>query len=211
MGLPKDIRVVETMIGTRAGKLAKLNYTNLTGMKDKETEGFNFPAQYMFKDVPWSEQARNFEEEPEPLQGADLLLPYMEKHNIEIAMVGVGPGKERSDARDAIDNHPDRFIGCHEPDPMDRAARAVATAQHGDDGGDGDFGCPPPGCGLTEPRGLCKVGCVRDRVAPIGQLPSNRDDGARTAPQGRPISTLGVSRRRLLGDPGKSPWKAAKR
>jgi hypothetical protein len=73
----------------------------------------------MFKDVPWSEQARNFEEEPEPLQGADLLLPYMEKHNIEIAMVGVGPGKERSDARDAIDNHPDRFIGCHEPDPND--------------------------------------------------------------------------------------------
>ena len=45
MGFPKDVRVVETMIGTRAGELAKLNYTKLTGMKDKETEGFNFPAQ----------------------------------------------------------------------------------------------------------------------------------------------------------------------
>ena len=75
MGFPKDVRVVETMIGTRAGELAKLNYTNLTGMKDKETEGFNFPAQYMFKDVPWSDQARSVTEEPEPPQGPDLLLP----------------------------------------------------------------------------------------------------------------------------------------
>ena len=119
MGFPKDVRVVETMIGTRAGELAKLNYTNLTGMKDKETEGFNFPAQYMFKDVPWSDQARNVSEEPEPPQGADLLLPYMDKHNIQIAMVGVGPGDERSAAREAIENYPDRFIGCHEPDPND--------------------------------------------------------------------------------------------
>ena len=117
MGIPKGISVVETMIGTRAGKVAKLNYTNLTGVKDSEAQGFNFPAQYMFKDVPWSNQARNFEEESEPPEGADLLLPYMEKHNIEIAMIGVGPGEERSRAREAIDNYPDRFIGCHEPDP----------------------------------------------------------------------------------------------
>ena len=107
------------MIGTRAGKIAKLNYQNLTGMKDKETEGYNFPAQYMFKDVPWSNQARNFEEQPEPPQGSDLLLPYMDKHNIEIAMIGVGLGQERSGAREAIEQYPDRFIGCHEPDPND--------------------------------------------------------------------------------------------
>ena len=119
MGFPKDVRVIETMIGTRAGKSAKLNYQNLTGMKDKETKGYNFPAQYMFKDVPWSNQARNFEEQPEPPQGSDLLLPYMEKHNIEIAMIGVGPGQERSGAREAIEQYPDRFIGCHEPDPND--------------------------------------------------------------------------------------------
>ena len=119
MGFPKGIRVVETMIGTRAGKVAELNYTNLTGMKDRETEKFNFPAQYMFKDVPWSDQARNFVEQAEPPQGADLLLPYMDKHNIEIAMVGVSSKEERSEAREAIDNFPDRFIGCHEPDPND--------------------------------------------------------------------------------------------
>ena len=128
MGFPKDVRVVETMIGTRAGELAKLNYTNLTGMKDKETEGFNFPAQYMFKDVPWSDQARNVTEEPEPPQGADLLLPYMDKHNIQIAMVGVGPGDERSAAREAIENYPDRFIGCHEPDPNDVMCSSVQSA-----------------------------------------------------------------------------------
>mgnify|MGYP003307094966 FL=1 len=37
MGFPKDVRVIETMIGTRAGETAKLNYENLTGMKDQET------------------------------------------------------------------------------------------------------------------------------------------------------------------------------
>ena len=73
----------------------------------------------MFKDVPWSNQARNFEEQPEPPQGSDLLLPFMEKHNIEIAMIGVGHGQERSGAREAIEQYPDRFIGCHEPDPND--------------------------------------------------------------------------------------------
>ena len=128
MGFPKDVRVIETMIGTRAGKSAKLNYQNLTGMKDKETKGYNFPAQYMFKDVPWSNQARNFEEQPEPPQGSDLLLPYMEKHNIEIAMIGVGSGQERSGAREAIEQYPDRFIGCHEPDPND-VMDSIATVR----------------------------------------------------------------------------------
>ena len=50
MSFPKDVGVVETMIGTRAGKSAKLNYQNLWD-EDKK-QGYNFPTQYMFKDVP---------------------------------------------------------------------------------------------------------------------------------------------------------------
>ena len=42
MGFPKDVRVIETMIGTRAGKSAKLNYQNLTGMKDKIQKDITF-------------------------------------------------------------------------------------------------------------------------------------------------------------------------
>ncbi|NNC74627.1 MAG: amidohydrolase family protein [Acidimicrobiia bacterium] len=118
MGIPEDIGVVETMMGTRAGKGAKLNYQNLTGIKDADSSTMNFPAQYMFKDVPFSDQAREVPEEPvDPPEGADLLLPFMDKHNIQIAMVGVGPGDAKTPAREAIDRHPDRFIGAHEPDP----------------------------------------------------------------------------------------------
>ena len=58
MGMPTDIGVIDTMMGTRAGKGAKLNYANLTGIKDADSGKMNFPAQYMFKDVPYSDQAR---------------------------------------------------------------------------------------------------------------------------------------------------------
>ena len=126
MGMPTDIGVIDTMMGTRAGKGAKLNYANLTGVKDAESAKMNFPAQYMFKDVPYSDQARNAagegdeqDVEVEPPQGADLVLPFMDKHNVEIAMIGVGAGDDKTPARDAIDRFPDRFVGAHEPDPND--------------------------------------------------------------------------------------------
>ncbi len=105
-------------MGTRAGAQAKLNYENLTGIRDADSAKMNFPAQYMFKDVPWSDQARAAEEaEAELPEGAPLLLPFMDKWGVEIALIGVGPG--RSAAVDAIRSHPDRFRGCHEPDPND--------------------------------------------------------------------------------------------
>ena len=49
------------MMGTRAGTTAKTqNYAFLRQgqLKDAESQKMNFPAQYMFKDVPYSDQAR---------------------------------------------------------------------------------------------------------------------------------------------------------
>ena len=120
MGFPHDIGVIDTMMGTRAGKGAKINYANLTGIRDADSAGMNFPAQYMFKDVPYSDQARGAADDDfEPPEGAELLLPFMDRHNVEIAMIGVGPEDHRGPARDAIRNHPDRFIAAYEPDPND--------------------------------------------------------------------------------------------
>ena len=48
---PTDVAAVDTMMGTRAGPNAKLNYANLTGIRDADSKSMNFPAQYMFKDV----------------------------------------------------------------------------------------------------------------------------------------------------------------
>ena len=121
MPYPTDIGVIDTMMGSRAGPNAKLNYANLTGIKDADSKGMNFPAQYMFKDVPFSDQARgggsDTGEPAEPPQGAELLLPFMDRNNVAMAMVGIGDGK--SEARSMVEEHPDRFIPSHEPDPND--------------------------------------------------------------------------------------------
>jgi len=115
---PTDVAAVDTMMGTRAGPNAKLNYANLTGIRDADSKSMNFPAQYMFKDVPFSDQARDSDGElQDPPQGADLCLPFMDRNNVQVAMIGIGPNK--SEGRAMIEQHPDRFIPSHEPDPND--------------------------------------------------------------------------------------------
>jgi len=119
MGMPTGIGIIDTMMGTRAGATAKTqNYAFLRQgqLKDKESAEMNFPAQYMFKDVPYSDQARDATGPvTEPAQGAELLLPAMDAHGIERAMVGVSPSN--TIAQQTLTGHPDRFIGSYEIDP----------------------------------------------------------------------------------------------
>ena len=131
---PTDVAAVDTMMGTRAGPNAKLNYANLTGIRDADSKSMNLPAQYMFKDVPFSDQARDSDGEPQdPPQGADLCLPFMDRNNVQLAMIGIGPNK--SEGRAMIEQHPDRFIPSHEPDPND-GPESIRTIRrlHRDDG-----------------------------------------------------------------------------
>jgi predicted TIM-barrel fold metal-dependent hydrolase len=73
---------------------------------DRESrEQFDFPAQYMFKDLP------------RPPRGSDyvkLVLDEMDRHGVERAMIGVGSGP---DAARALKQHPDRFFGSFEVNP----------------------------------------------------------------------------------------------
>ena len=119
MSVPPGIGIIDTMMGTRAGQVAKeQNYAPLRQgqLKDTDSQAMNFPAQYMFKDVPWSDQARGSKGPiEEPAQGADLLLPLMDKWGIETSMVGVSRSNEI--AQKALTSHPDRFVGAFEIDP----------------------------------------------------------------------------------------------
>jgi len=119
MAMPTDIGIIDTMMGTRAGGTAKeQNYAFLRRgqLKDAESKEMNFPAQYMFKDVPFSDQARAAAGPvDEPVQGADLLLPEMDRFGVEMAMVGVSP--ENEIAQKTLKGHPDRFFGAYEADP----------------------------------------------------------------------------------------------
>ena len=52
--------VVDLMMGTRAGEAAKGQYKFMEkALRDTGSKEMNFPAQYMFKDVPFSDQARD--------------------------------------------------------------------------------------------------------------------------------------------------------
>ena len=115
------------MMGTTAGTTGKNRYAFLErALKDAESANMNFPAQYMFKDVPFSDQARDADGNlDEPPQGPDLLLPFMDRCNVEIAMVGIAASGEGEGVR-CVTQHPDRFIPCHEPDPND-GVEAIRT------------------------------------------------------------------------------------
>jgi predicted TIM-barrel fold metal-dependent hydrolase len=117
--MPTNIGIIDTMMGTRAGATAKeQNYAFLRQgqLKDADSKNMNFPAQYMFKDVPFSDQARAAAGPvDEPAQGADLLLPQMDKWGVERAMVGVSPANVI--AQKTLADHPDRFFGAYEFDP----------------------------------------------------------------------------------------------
>jgi predicted TIM-barrel fold metal-dependent hydrolase len=119
MAMPTGIGIIDTMMGTRAGGTAKeQNYAFLRRgqLKDAESKDMNFPAQYMFKDVPYSDQSRAASGPvEEPVQGADLLLPEMDRFGVEMAMVGVSP--ENEIAQKTLKGHPDRFFGAYEADP----------------------------------------------------------------------------------------------
>ena len=119
MGMPTNIGIIDTMMGTRAGATAKTqNYAFLKQgqLKDADSQNMNFPAQYMFKDVPFSDQARGSSGPvDEPPQGAELLLPEMDKWGVERAMVGISPQNEIG--LKTVQGHPDRFFGAYEVDP----------------------------------------------------------------------------------------------
>jgi len=122
--MPTDIGVIDLMIGFPYAD-RRHNYDFMrANLRDRESlEEFEFPAQYMFKDVPKVEQKSD---------RVHALLELMDKFGIERAMIGVaGRGDESrtDDSRRALREHPDRFFGCIDVDP-NRGMDAVRDMVH---------------------------------------------------------------------------------
>jgi predicted TIM-barrel fold metal-dependent hydrolase len=119
MSMPTDIGVVDLMIALPFRDTRRTYEFLRANLHDRESlEEFEFPAQYMFKDVP----------HPEP--GDDpvrFLLQEMDRHGIEKGMIGVG---RSDDSLRALRDHPDRFFGSMEVDP-NRGMDAVRDLQRG--------------------------------------------------------------------------------
>jgi len=97
MAGPVGLPVIDTMIGFPHEGSAQYDFIRKQ-TKDRESkESFDFPVEYMFKDVPKGLPT----DDP-----VSLVLQQMDRFGIEKAMIGVG----ESSAELALKTYPDRFI-----------------------------------------------------------------------------------------------------
>jgi predicted TIM-barrel fold metal-dependent hydrolase len=121
--MPTEIGIVDLMIGFPKAD-ARANYESLRALaKDEESQRMEFPAEYMFKDVP-----NRLEDEEDPLE---VTLAAMDKNRVEIGLIGLGNAASAG----ALQQYPERFVASLEVDPNDigGAVRCIreAHAEHG--------------------------------------------------------------------------------
>lgn len=115
MGFPKDIKVIDTMMGLldsndRTDWFA--SFRPLT--KDPEAlASYDMPAEYMFKSIPNSEGVEDF---------LPWTIAAMDKHNVQTAMVG---WQDNEISRRAVAEYPGRFVFDLPIDPNNGTTECV--------------------------------------------------------------------------------------
>ena len=116
---PENSAVIDTMIGFPL-RDKRRTYEFITRQtNDAESkEDFDFPVEYMFKDVP--------DEADDADDPVALTLAEMDKHGIGRGMIGV----EGEDSQRALRDHPDRFVASIHADPNEgmEAVRKIVAA-----------------------------------------------------------------------------------
>jgi predicted TIM-barrel fold metal-dependent hydrolase len=111
MGMPENVGIVDTMIGFPHPDMKEVYRFITRQTKDAESkEDFEFPVEYMFKDVP--EKGLTGSEDP-----IAITLREMDLWGVEKGLIGVGD-REGLGAK-ALSQHPDRFIPSSSIDPND--------------------------------------------------------------------------------------------
>ena len=116
---PSGLGIVDTMFDLPFADISKVYEFLTPQLRDKDSqETFEFPVEYMFKDVPKAALA-----EKDPLEHA---LALMEHYGIETALIGSGS----DDQRRAIRDHPDRFLPSMGIDPNEgmKAVESIVRA-----------------------------------------------------------------------------------
>ena len=107
MPIPAGLRAVDLMLQIPSDDFrSKYEFLKPLLLDRESREQFEFPAQYMFKDIPTTRRSDDY---------VGIALDEMDRHGVERAMIGVGIGD--SDARRALKEHPDRFFGSFEVNP----------------------------------------------------------------------------------------------
>jgi uncharacterized protein len=109
--VPGDIGVIDTMIGFPHADMKEVYRFITVQTRDRESrEDFEFPAEYMFKDVP----EKGLRDVDDPVA---LTLAEMDRWGVEWGLVGVGSGGDDDNGARAVRRHPDRFLPSAEADP----------------------------------------------------------------------------------------------
>jgi predicted TIM-barrel fold metal-dependent hydrolase len=115
----RDVGAIDLMIGFPSGD-ARSHYDKLRSLtRDAESATMEFPAEYMFKQVP--------NHLPEGADPIEITLGEMDRCGISLGMIGAyGEVAER-----ALTEHPDRFVCSIEVDPNDitAAVRRIRQAK----------------------------------------------------------------------------------
>jgi predicted TIM-barrel fold metal-dependent hydrolase len=109
MGMPTGVGVIDTMLGFPHPDMKEVYRFITRQTKDSQSkEEFEFPVEYMFKDVP----EKGLRQEVDPISAT---LREMDIWGIERGLIGVGD--RGGTGAKALQLHPDRFIASSTADP----------------------------------------------------------------------------------------------
>jgi len=103
MVMPKDIGIIDTMIGFPANDFSQYDFIRKQ-LKDGSTD-LDFPVEYMFKNVP-----KELYGNKDPIS---VTLHEMDRFGIEIGLIGAGGDV----SLEALKTHSDRFVAQGSVDP----------------------------------------------------------------------------------------------
>ncbi len=107
MPMPTDIGIIDLMLGIPSPNQPSTYDFMKPLFRDKQSlEQFEFPVEYMFKDVPKTGQQSDY---------IKYTLEKMDQHGIERALIGVS--EENETAKRALAQHRDRFLASSHADP----------------------------------------------------------------------------------------------
>jgi len=110
MVMPADQPILDTMVGFPKKDFAIYDF--IKGQtKDSGSQEMDFPAEYMFKNVPKDLYGNEDD-------AVAVTIGEMDRFNIAMAMVGVNGGYGTT-GFDAVKAHPDRFLPVIDLDPND--------------------------------------------------------------------------------------------
>jgi len=117
MAMPTGLPIVDTMIGFPHEGFEQYDFIRKQTKDRNSKEEMEFPAEYMFKDVPKDLRT------DDPIS---VTLHEMDKYGIEIGLIGVSDATSRL----ALKRHPDRFVASGNiPDPNDVTGSVRALRQ----------------------------------------------------------------------------------